>query len=116
RSVLFMRSWKTVALMGWFFFSSRRRHTRSKRDWSSDVCSSDLGASVTLLTERTQTFIRGTQTQSNGSFLFEDLVKSKYVLRVSYVGYQTYELTDLNYQGGPRKLDSIFLKHDGEVL
>src|SRR5699024_11491273 len=26
-----------------FFFSSRRRHTRSKRDWSSDVCSSDLG-------------------------------------------------------------------------
>src|SRR5699024_11894278 len=25
-----------------FFFSSRRRHTRSKRDWSSDVCSSDL--------------------------------------------------------------------------
>src|SRR5699024_12772966 len=28
--------------MGLFFFSSRRRHTRSKRDWSSDVCSSDL--------------------------------------------------------------------------
>src|SRR5207249_5755556 len=26
----------------YFFFSSRRRHTRSKRDWSSDVCSSDL--------------------------------------------------------------------------
>src|SRR5207247_7291326 len=25
-----------------FFFSSRRRHTRSTRDWSSDVCSSDL--------------------------------------------------------------------------
>src|SRR5437868_7290039 len=24
-----------------YFFSSRRRHTRSKRDWSSDVCSSD---------------------------------------------------------------------------
>src|SRR5690349_22513511 len=27
-----------------FFFSSRRRHTRSLRDWSSDVCSSDLTA------------------------------------------------------------------------
>src|SRR2546422_6918510 len=26
----------------WFFFSSRRRHTRCSRDWSSDVCSSDL--------------------------------------------------------------------------
>src|SRR5699024_11803092 len=27
-----------------FLFTSIRRHTRSKRDWSSDVCSSDLGA------------------------------------------------------------------------
>src|SRR5438874_12766332 len=30
-----------------FFFSSRRRHTRSLRDWSSDVCSSDLPGWVT---------------------------------------------------------------------
>src|SRR5712675_3179510 len=29
-------------LMCFFFFSSRRRHTRCSRDWSSDVCSSDL--------------------------------------------------------------------------
>src|SRR2546426_6459278 len=27
-----------------FFFSSRRRHTRLQGDWSSDVCSSDLGS------------------------------------------------------------------------
>src|SRR5437868_7118879 len=31
-----------LCLDSFFFFSSRRRHTRSKRDWSSDVCSSDL--------------------------------------------------------------------------
>src|SRR5690625_5778673 len=31
-----------------FFFSSRRRHTRWPRDWSSDVCSSDLGARLVL--------------------------------------------------------------------
>src|SRR5699024_11771747 len=31
-----------------FFFSSRRRHTRSKRDWSSDVCSSDLISTPTM--------------------------------------------------------------------
>src|ERR1039458_10733686 len=31
-----------------FFFSSRRRHTRCLSDWSSDVCSSDLPASVAL--------------------------------------------------------------------
>src|SRR3712207_7297374 len=30
-------------LLSCFFFSSRRRHTRYWRDWSSDVCSSDLG-------------------------------------------------------------------------
>src|SRR5207245_8534096 len=29
-----------------FFFSSRRRHTRCYRDWSSDVCSSDLSSRV----------------------------------------------------------------------
>src|SRR5216684_7504971 len=29
-------------VVGFFFFSSRRRHTRCSRDWSSDVCSSDL--------------------------------------------------------------------------
>src|SRR5215510_10222649 len=32
--------------MGAFFFSSRRRHTRWPRDWSSDVCSSDLDTDV----------------------------------------------------------------------
>src|SRR5205809_4597586 len=31
-----------------FFFSSRRRHTRCSRDWSSDVCSSDLHAKTAL--------------------------------------------------------------------
>src|SRR2546429_7915016 len=29
-----------------FFFSSRRRHTRCSRDWSSDVCSSDLNTEI----------------------------------------------------------------------
>src|SRR5690606_39855698 len=29
-----------------FFFSSRRRHTRFSRDWSSDVCSSDLAVGL----------------------------------------------------------------------
>src|SRR5205809_1555495 len=33
---------KFVFFIVFFFFSSRRRHTRCSRDWSSDVCSSDL--------------------------------------------------------------------------
>src|SRR3989449_11726153 len=32
-------------MLYFFFFSSRRRHTRCSRDWSSDVCSSDLSGS-----------------------------------------------------------------------
>src|SRR5687768_18190888 len=37
-----------------FFFSSRRRHTRCSRDWSSDVCSSDL-----LLSDSTNATVPG---------------------------------------------------------
>src|SRR5256884_6266103 len=38
-----------LAVIVWiFFFSSRRRHTRCSRDWSSDVCSSDLYRLETL--------------------------------------------------------------------
>src|SRR5258707_2082835 len=36
----------TVVEHNFFFFSSRRRHTRYWRDWSSDVCSSDLHAAL----------------------------------------------------------------------
>src|SRR5438105_2941351 len=39
--LLFLFS-STMFFVFFFFFSSRRRHTRSTRDWSSDVCSSDL--------------------------------------------------------------------------
>src|SRR2546430_13426067 len=35
-----------------FFFSSRRRHTRFDCDWSSDVCSSDLGGFQFVLEDR----------------------------------------------------------------
>src|SRR5205809_4876224 len=54
-SVIFVRSWVfstrsgvmlrsiALSLFRWsVFFSSRRRHTRCSRDWSSDECSSDL--------------------------------------------------------------------------
>src|SRR5207249_8504566 len=39
---------KCIAFKYFFFFSSRRRHTISKRDWSSDVCSSDLNITFTI--------------------------------------------------------------------
>src|SRR5256886_7874650 len=39
----------TTAILCFFFFSSRRRHTRFDCDWSSDVCSSDLGPQRAVL-------------------------------------------------------------------
>src|SRR5699024_11458275 len=44
-----------ILLFVLIFFSSRRRHTRSKRDWSSDVCSSDL-INSTVLSDNTNHF------------------------------------------------------------
>src|SRR5699024_11938991 len=44
-----------------FCFSSRRRHTRSKRDWSSDVCSSDLAPSATLAKVTAMSSSHGTE-------------------------------------------------------
>src|SRR2546430_12231450 len=36
-------------ILSFFFFSSRRRHTRFDCDWSSDVCSSDLGVGTPVI-------------------------------------------------------------------
>src|SRR2546430_7877366 len=49
-----------------FFFSSRRRHTRFDCDWSSDVCSSDLGMSV-FLDQNPRLVVQGI-TGRDGSF------------------------------------------------
>src|SRR2546421_6687709 len=51
---VFFRS--RVVLLFFFFFSSRRRHTRSDRDWSSDVCSSDLAVAQGMYPEPPQLF------------------------------------------------------------
>src|SRR5690606_40982083 len=42
-------SYSSPYFLFFFFFSSRRRHTRLPRDWSSDVCSSDLEEKRTKL-------------------------------------------------------------------
>src|SRR5438874_1369077 len=52
-----------------FFFSSRRRHTRSLRDWSSDVCSSDLDENLAL------------REQIDQAFMFEEIVGSSPALQ-----------------------------------
>src|SRR5699024_11761069 len=48
------------------FISSRRRHTRSKRDWSSDVCSSDLEGRVSF-------WVKGFDSSTGGVARFIDI-------------------------------------------
>src|SRR5215217_9264733 len=55
--------------MIFFFFSSRRRHTRYWRDWSSDVCSSDLlhgGPAVSTINGSGTAIFGNTITGTNG--------------------------------------------------
>src|SRR5215213_9653501 len=56
-SVVCLIIWLTLFIYLFFFFSSRRRHTRLVSDWSSDVCSSDLGECTDIggATERSYT-------------------------------------------------------------
>src|SRR5207248_5770323 len=59
-----------------FFFSSRRRHTRSYGDWSSDVCSSDLGSANTELVRSTSLYLF-----AQDSWKFKPNVSLNYGLR-----------------------------------
>src|SRR5256712_9424086 len=53
----------SISYSCFFFFSSRRRHTRSDRDWSSDVCSSDLPPAVVVARADHQEVVRGGERQ-----------------------------------------------------
>src|SRR5260370_6409774 len=53
-----------------FFFSSRRRHTRFKCDWSSDVCSSDLIVKLTAAALRQHPLLQA-QWREDGLFVPE---------------------------------------------
>src|SRR5437660_4760122 len=55
-----------------FFFSSRRRHTRWPRDWSSDVCSSDLSCSGNPLDDRIAEQERRVEAQPGSADLRND--------------------------------------------
>src|SRR6185295_2219073 len=56
--------------MFFFFFSSRRRHTRYWRDWSSDVCSSDLNYGLYALF-LTPTFVLLAEVHARDTHLVE---------------------------------------------
>src|SRR5699024_12079296 len=53
-----------------YFFSRRRRHTRSKREWSSDVCSSDLGVNTMFIEENNFYLDNDIQPHNYGAWKF----------------------------------------------
>src|SRR2546422_8362797 len=93
-----------------FFFSSRRRHTRCSRDWSSDVCSSDLripGAGVTL--EHPDSGLkRATITDARGEFHFEFLAPGEYRLRINAAGFAE-RITEVSVSVSSRPTVSIVM-------
>src|SRR5207245_6774401 len=72
-----------TVIVFFFFFSSRRRHTRCYRDWSSDVCSSDLDVTFSSMfvpgtnMEENVTSSSGTTMLRNGSTDRKSVVKGK---------------------------------------
>src|SRR6266705_1745380 len=104
-----------------FFFSSRRRHTRSYGDWSSDVCSSDLalayaagigctraGVLPTSFREETESDLFGEQVVLCGGVTalvtagFETLVAAGYAPELAYFEclHELKLIVDLMYRGG----------------
>src|SRR2546422_148373 len=66
-----------------FFFSSRRRHTRCSRDWSSDVCSSDLSSTAGTSSARSRKPISGSGTSTRTSRLADASYPTASVTRPS---------------------------------
>src|SRR5256885_4412602 len=74
-----------VVISLFFFFSSRRRHTRLQGDWSSDVCSSDLVELLAVAREDGTRAVHGRDLPLAAALrerLDEDLVDARLVRRV----------------------------------
>src|SRR5699024_7681989 len=94
-----------------FFCSSRRRHTRSKRDWSSDVCSSDLplNNSLTdaqLVTLREEVKVRHPQQRLDVGDL---------IILGSYTGLRINEANSLRWEDVHLGDERSFLTVEGQV-
>src|SRR2546427_5920720 len=96
-------------LFCFFFFSSRRRHTRFDCDWSSDVCSSDLqlngtvtdqsgaavaNAKVTVVNRATNLGVT-VLTSPAGQYRIFNLLPSLYDLTIEAPGFKTVQIAGL---------------------
>jgi outer membrane receptor protein involved in Fe transport len=72
-------------------------------------------ATVAFLNQSDRKVVAGTQTDENGAFLINNVAPGRYLLRVGYVGYQTYERADVVVNPNtPLSLPDIGLKISGK--
>src|SRR5690554_210807 len=90
-----------------FFFSSRRRHTRCGRDWSSDVCSSDLGRAVA---EVSMASTKG-QVRVPGRVLAAEVIQAVkaqlFELGIAGIVFAVHIGTGINSLNGPVGLEPV---------
>src|SRR6266508_5268405 len=86
-----------------FFFSSRRRHTRWPRDWSSDVCSSDLRVNIEA--------IQGASREGEGfiQFVPNDPDKAARTLDAAGIAYSKREVLVVRVLDEPGMLSDVAL-------
>lgn len=76
-----------------------------------------IGASVSLLSNVNNAYIRGQQTGSNGSFSIPDVDPGTYNLQVTYIGFSTYTRNNFVVTAGKDiDLGSIVLAEEGEKI
>src|SRR5207245_6358928 len=73
-----------MTLFCFFFFSSRRRHTRCYRDWSSDVCSSDLAGTVDVFDSKFNPVLK------TGAFLDSEIPEGYAPFGIQAIGSRIY--------------------------
>src|SRR3972149_9541487 len=112
----------------YFFFSSRRRHTRFDCDWSSDVCSSDLDIKTGKITHQEKNDIFGTWLgySSGHKFLLQatrpsrDMLTGEYGNRMIVYNVNTREMVwdrDIKYANPPIiNGDKIYTEGEGFSL
>src|SRR5215510_2369180 len=89
-----------------FFFSSRRRHTRWPRDWSSDVCSSDLGAPLyNIFNTRTEGFATEWEEMMKGAGMFDRSPHSRELIYILIAERAARALGDLKMQSNDFTLE-----------
>lgn len=74
-----------------------------------------IEATVKLLAAKDSAFVKGSTTDINGNFTLNGVNRGKYILAVSYIGYQTAH-QDFSVESGNKRLDPIVMKESSIML